>query len=184
MKIDRKMTLAEAFRIRNLLKQKLCKLNALYARAEKIWRVDFGRRDEQSLGRSATNLIDASMRVMNILGRFNVEINKANFTSGAQEVNLALNTIGDQINFLDNVLDDANRFKSVGFEVNHATGENTRVEYATDLNASALAEHLQQLKNTKFSLETKLSEKNAALKFELHESLAEEIEAALDELTG
>ena len=184
MKIERTMSLAEAFRIRNLLKAKQNKLSSLYAHSSKTWRKDIEQKDEATFGRSAYELLHATYNTIDVLGRFNLEINKANFESGAQAINLRINNVKDKLMLYDIAVNDVKKFKSVDFQTNFTTGEQMKIEYVVRLDVGHVTDMVQKLSDERFELELKLSEINAMHKFTIDEQLAADIKAILDEITG
>jgi hypothetical protein len=177
----KEITLTKAFRIRNLLKLKVCELNETFSYTPKYW--DEGAEPDYtaSNGLSAEYILEDIVKAQETLELFNISINNAN-KHAAQEVIIKINSINDTISQLQNAYETIIRVQRKRVIENRITGEQRVIGVIVGLDAPRIKKQIDHYKKVKFDLETELSEINGITKFTLNDSQVTGIEELIGEI--
>lgn len=177
------ISLAKAFRIRNKLKEKVTQKMSDWNYTPKSWPENMSPSYKRSDGRSAKQVIDDFEWLENVLLSLNIAINYAN-QKQAQAINLRINSINDRMRFLEMAYEEVLRQPDIKEDTNRVTGVTniTKMETAIQ-NPNEIKSIIDHLKNTKFDLETKLSELNATTQVDVSINCQDTVRPLCDELT-
>jgi uncharacterized protein Yka (UPF0111/DUF47 family) len=174
--MEDKISLAQAFKVRKIVKNAISQTYIKYLNIEKVW--EKGKRPEFLLNESPEELINLFDFYSTIEKMLSIRIDKVN-KEVASEVLINLNDISNRINHYKTFINDAKEKRAPTKEINPVSGIETITEYETFGDVLHYQSMLKQYSKTKFSLEETLSKINATSYIDIGD-IKEDIEKILD----